>query len=857
MGRGKLVTSAHPAVRRGGVLIRLLGRPEILGVDGPLPVDSAEACTLLTRIALHPNEIVLTEHTEAADELRVLLDKADPGGDTELITERFGYRLRIDPERIDVHDPTAISAAELALLPDTLRRDLVGRQMTELHRQGRRAEALAVYERIQAGRRDQPLDPVLRALYDRILYDDPSLLPPEPSSVEIAGVVAPAQLPPAPTGFTGRHEELSSLDRLLQQDTSTLGVVVGAAGTGKTALAVTWAGQVARDFPDGQLFVCLRGYDQNRPPAEPADVLRRFLIALGVAPQAVPVDLAERAALYRSLLAGRRVLVLLDDARDSEQVRPLLPGGRGPLTIVTSRRRLDGLVARDGAAYVPVGTLPGPQAVRLLDEVSDIPWSQRDPVNASRIANLCGHLPLALRIVGARLAMAPNGALARLADELADERHRLQVLDIEEADDDMQVSVRRAFDVSYRTLPPEYASVFRLLGFFPGVNFGPHLVAAMSGGPVSAARAALRALSAAHLITETSQDWFTMHDLVRLHAREVAFAELTQAEAFAVGARVLEYYCVVSDRARRLIRPPADSLAPSLCSLVATPRLENRAHALAWFERERGNLISVLRGAHAGAFHTRVWQLARLQLDFLATHCPWEDWRTSHELGLAAAKAAGDRNGEALMHHGLGLLYGRLGEHERALAEHEACRKLAEGDGDLPVVALGSAHAASALFHLSRHDEAVALSRQALALYRLLGDRYRQAQPLSTLGELARLSGDYEASLAYNQQALHIYQQYDDQERQAWVRVHLGETNRAAGWLDHAEACFTEAVRLSRVSGTALREGYAVRGLGDVYLDRGDKHAARAVWEEALRSFGHIGTPWVASVRARLAKLFG
>jgi tetratricopeptide (TPR) repeat protein len=419
------------------------------------------------------------------------------------------------------------------------------------------------------------------------------------------------------------------------------------------------------------------------------------------------------------------------------------------------------------------------------------------------------------------------------------------------------VSVRRAFDVSYRTLPPEYASVFRLLGFFPGPNFGPHLVATMSNGSVTAARTALRALSAAHLITETSQDWFAMHDLVRLHAREVAVSELTQAEAFAVGARVLEYYCVVSDRARRLIRPPADSLAPSLCSLVTTPRLETRAHALAWFERERGNLLSVLRGAHQGTFHTRVWQLARLQLDFLATHCPWEDWRTSHELGLAAAKAAGDRNGEALMHHGLGLLYGRLGEHERALAEHEACRRLAEGDGDLPVVALGSAHAASSLFHLSRHDEAMALSRQSLALYRLLGDRYRQAQPLSTLGELARLSGDYEASLAYNQQALHIYQQYDDSERQAWVRVHLGETNRAAGWLDHAEACFTEAVRLSRVSGTALREGYAVRGLGDVHLDRGNKLAARAVWEEALRTFGHIGAPWVASVRARLAKLLG
>ena len=853
MGREKLVTSAHLA-GRSAILIRLLGRPEIVGVDGPLSIDSADARTLLTRIALHPNEIVLTEHTEAADELRVLLDKADPGGDTELVTERFGYRLRIDPTRIDVHDPVALSAADMSLLPEGLRRDLVSRQMTELHRQGRRAEALAVYERLRAGNQDCPLDPVLRALYDRILYEDPSLLPAEPACTEDVELVVPAQLPPAPTGFTGRHEELSDLDRLLVDGSTTLGVVVGAAGTGKTALAVTWASQVARDFPDGQLYAGLRGFDPNRPPAEPAEVLRRFLIALGVAPQAVPVDLAERAALYRSLLAGRRVLVLLDDARDSEQVRPLLPGGRGPLTVVTSRRRLDGLVARDGAAYVPVGTLPGPQAVRLLDEVSDVRWSEADPENAARIANLCGHLPLALRIVGARLAVAPTGALARLADELADERHRLEVLDMDDADD-MQVSVRRAFDVSYRTLAPEHAAVFRLLGVFPGVNFGPHLVAAMSCGSVSNARAALRALSAAHLISEVSQDWFTMHDLVRLHAREVASAELTQAESFRVGARALHYYCVVSDRARRLIRPPADSLAPSLGSCVAMPRLETRAHALSWFERERANLIAALRSAHASSFHSQVWQLARLQLDFLTTLCPWEDWRTSHQLGLQSAKACDDRDGQALMHHGLGVLYGRLGEHGRALAEHEECHRLAEGDGDLAVVALGSAFAASSLFHLSRHDEAHARSRQSLALYRLLGDRYRQAQPLSTLGELARLRGDYQAALAYNQQALQIFQQFDDQERQAWVRVHLGETNRAAGWLDHAEACFTEAVRLSRVSGTALREGYAIRGLGDVYLDRGDRLAARAVWEEALRTFGHIGAPWVASVRARLAKL--
>lgn len=738
---------------------------------------------------------------------------------------------------------------------------LVGREMLALHRSGRRAEALAVYERQHAARRDQPVDPHLRALYDRILYEDPSLLPSTEVTSEPAGpsTVVPAQLPAAASGFTGRQEELAVLDRLLAEQASPLGVVVGAAGTGKTALAVVWAGRVAAQFPDGQLFAGLRGFDPNRPPAEPAEVLRRFLLALGVAPEDVPVDLAERAALYRSLLTGRRVLVVLDDARDSEQVRPLLPGGKGSLTLVSSRRRLDGLVARDGATYVPVGTLSSAQAVQLIDEVTEVDWSLRDPVNAGRVAALCGHLPLALRIIGARLTVAPLtvspvGALAMLADELADERHRLCALDISDTDD-VQISVRRAFDVSYRTLAPEHAAVFRLLGLFPGTHFGPHLVAAMSTMTVTAARSALRALSAAHLVAETSQDWFTMHDLVRLHAREVAATELPLADALAISNRGLDYYCVVADRARRLIRPPMDRLAPSTDSTVGTPRLETRAQALAWFERERANLISSLRAAHEAELNGPVWRLARLLFDFLAVHCPWEDWRTSHELGLLAARAAGDRIGEALMRSGLGVLYGRLGNHERSFAEHDACQQLAMAEGNLGVVALGAGLAASALFHLGRHDEATARSRQALALHRLLGELYQQGQPLSNLGELARLRGDYSAALACNEQALMIYQQFDDEERQAWVRVHLGETYLAAGWLAPAQACFAEAIRLSKISGTALREGYAVRGVGDVHLARGDKASAQAVWEDALKSFGHIGSPWVASVRARLAKL--
>ncbi|AHH93831.1 ATP-binding protein [Kutzneria albida] len=834
------------------LLIRLLGQVEVIGLDGPFVVEDAQARELLCRLALRPGLLVTTDRAEAADELRVLLDKADPGGSTELLAEPGGYRLRVDPERVDVQLDEVIAEADPSAMPGCARRELIGRRMLALHRLGRRSEALAVYEHQRTGHTDQPADPELRTLYDRILYEDPALTPAvtERSRTE----VVPAQLPPPPSGFTGREDELAALDQLLAEDGRPLSVVVGAAGAGKTALAVTWASRVADGFPGGQLYAGLRGFDPDRPPVEPAEVLRRFLLALGVAAEDVPVDLAERAALYRSLLTGRRVLVLLDDARDSEQVRPLLPGGAGSLVLVTSRRRLDGLVARDGAAYVPVGTLSRAQAVRLIDEVTGVRWSQHDPVNARRVAAMCGHLPLALRIVGARLAVSPRGSLARLAEELADERYRLRALHISDADE-VQISVGRAFDVSYRRLAPEHAAVFRMIGLLPGSQFGPHLIAAMNSCSPASARATLRALAAAHLVTELGQDWFGMHDLVRLHSREVAATELPIADALAIAHRGLAYYCVVADRARRLIRPPVDRLAPSVGSPLVTPELRTRGQALAWFERERANLIGALREAQAAGLNDPVWRLARLLFDFLAVRCPWEDWRTSHELGLAAARAAGDQVGEALMLSGLGVLHGRLGQHERSFTEHDDCQRLAMGEGDLAAVALGAGLAGSALFHLGRHTEATQRSRQALALHRLLGDRYLQAQPLSNLGELARLRGDYRAALSCNNQALLIYEEFGDEERQAWVRVHLGETNLGAGLLDRAQTCFAEAVRLSRVCGSSLREGYALRGIGDVHLARGDKPAARAVWQDALKSFGHIGSPWVASVRVRLAKL--
>lgn len=510
---------------------------------------------------------------------------------------------------------------ELTRLIDAqpFRERLVAQLMLALYRSGRRATALEAYQKFArraAGELGMDPGPQLRALHARVLRDDTALLEPTPDPVIAprVGVLVPAQLPRAPSGFAGREDELDWLSKLLPPgETAAVGVLAGPAGVGKTALAVLWAHRVAPAFPDGQLFASLRGFDPQHAPMSAADVLTQFLLALGVGVDDVPFELADRSALFRSILADRRVLVVLDDARESEQIHPLLPAGSSSFVLVTSRIRLDGLVARTGARMQTLGTLAADAAERVIEHMAGTPAHGRDRELRKKLARLCGHLPLALRIAAARLAGNPQWTVGDLVGELADERSRLGALDLEEAD----TSVRAALDVTYRSLRPELAETVRHLGLFPGTRIGPHPVAALSGGDADAARRRLRSLATSFVVTETSRDVFLMHDLVRLHALELAEAELSEVDRQAAVRRLLRYYLVGAEAARRLLRPGVGE-ALLADKFPGTPQVSmtTAQEAVEWIDQEWVNLLAVVEsGAEAGQ-DEEVVLLARLAAEF-------------------------------------------------------------------------------------------------------------------------------------------------------------------------------------------------------------------------------------------------
>ncbi|MFI7676055.1 BTAD domain-containing putative transcriptional regulator [Actinophytocola sp. NPDC049390] len=505
---------------------------------------------------------------------------------------------------------------ELTQLIDAqpFRERLVAQLMLALYRANRRATALDVYQKF-AHRAAEELGmdpgPQLRELHARVLRDDSSLLEPSPEPVLTpkVGVLVPAQLPRAPSGFAGRDEELDWLTGLLPPgETAAIGLLAGPAGVGKTALAVLWAHRVAAAFPDGQLFASLRGFDPQHTPVRAADVLTQFLLALGVGVDDVPFELDDRAALYRSILADRRVLVVLDDARDAEQVHPLLPAASSSFVLVTSRIRMDGLVARTGAKMLSLGTLAADAAERLIELMAGTPAHSRDREQRRKLARLCGHLPLALRIAAARLAANPQWTVTDLVEELTDERSRLGALDTEDVD----TSVRAALDVTYRSLRSEPAEIVRHLGLFPGTRIGPGPVAALRDGDVDECRRVLRALAASFVVTETSRDVFLMHDLVRLHASERAEAEMSEVDRAAAVRRLRRYYLAGARTARELLRPDGGPLPEGPGPVMTTAE-----EAVDWIDKEWANLLAVVEaGADGTDGDDELVALARLAAEF-------------------------------------------------------------------------------------------------------------------------------------------------------------------------------------------------------------------------------------------------
>jgi len=677
---------------------------------------------------------------------------------------------------------------------------------------------------------------------------------------ELAGVggrMVPRQLPPAVSHFVGRIDELAMLGGLLRGRAETGGTVVisaigGTAGVGKTALAVYWAHRVADRFPDGQLYVDLRGFSPGGQVVSPGDAVRRFIDALEVPPERVPVDLDAQVALYRSLVAGRRMLIVLDNARDSAQVRPLLPAAPTCLVLVTSRNQLSGLVAAAGADLIDLDLLSEGEARQLLAQRMGTHRVAAEPDAVAEVITRCARLPLALALVAARAAVRPRVPLRVLAGELADARQRWQAL----TGDDPHTDVRAVFSWSYHALAPPAARLFRLLGLHPGPDISAPAAASLAGITPDAAWSLLAELTRASLLTEPTADRYTFHDLLRDYAIQLADSIDTDEQRLTATGRILDHYLHTAHHAAQLLNLARDPvpLAPPRAG-VTPERLSDHAQAWGWLTAQRPVLLAAVAHAAATGFDTHTWQLARTLWTFLDRRGHWHDWVAVARAAVAAAQRLADPTIQARSHRNLAYIYTRLGRLDDARTQLRHALDLATRTGDQTQ----QAHTHISLANLGERRGHPAQSmhhaRQALHLYQAAGHQAGQADALNAVGWYHALLGKHQQALAYCQQALTLHQQRGDRVGQTETWDSLGYVYLHLGQHTQAVTCYQHAVTLSRDLGARYPEATTLTRLGDAQHAAGNPEAACDAWRQALVILDALDHPNAAQIRAKLAGL--
>ena len=735
---------------------------------------------------------------------------------------------------------------ELARLvtADPLRERLRGQLMVALHRAGRQAEALEVYRQGAAVLAEaHGLDPGddLRRVHRAVLANesppgpatDPAPQSPTPSGGLEPAASAPGQLPADVAAFTGREVQLEQLDAVLTHSAPPATAVViwavtGTAGIGKTALAVHWAHRVRGHFPDGQLYVNLRGY-ASTSPLRPIDVLSQFLQALGVAADQVPVELDAAAGLFRSLLADRRMFILLDNARSPEQVRPLLPGTAGCLVLVTSRDDLSGLVARDGARRVLVDVLPEAESEDLLRQLIGVRRARAEPDAIAELAHLCGHLPLALRIAGANLSGRPHLTVSAYTTLLR-EGNRLSALAL---DGDDKSAVRTAFDLSYTSLTGPAQRLFRLLGLVPGPDFTPSTAAALTDAPVAQAVELLGQLARAHLVEEHAPGRYTFHDLLRLYAAERASTEDPWTERDAGRRRLFGHY-------QQAVGEAADLLYTALLRLSPTPgppsHFRTPLEASGWLDAERSNLLAAI--AHTAERGPRpvAYGLADGLRGYFYLRMRAVDWLTAASIGLDAARAEGDLRGEAAAELSLATLYGRLGRADDSIAHMRNALELSRDCGWVESEATLVGNLGAMCAERGLHSEAIEHTTRALAILRTTdASSLRQYIYVGNLGAFYAELGDLARSEEYHDSAITLAGNlagfiglpgslYSSYAQTAYLR---GDLRRASDLLDRALA-------LHRECASPAGEAEALWLLACVRLETGALAEAAALARDAV-----------------------
>jgi hypothetical protein len=671
------------------------------------------------------------------------------------------------------------------------------------------------------------------------------------------GRVVPRQLPATVAHFAGRTGELATLGGLLRRRTDPSGPVVisaigGTAGVGKTALAVYWAHRVADRFPDGQLYVDLRGFGPGGQVVAPGDAVRRFLDTLDVAPERIPVDLDAQAALYRSLLAGRRMLVVLDNARDSAQVRPLLPGAPTCLVLVTSRNQLTGLAATDGAHLLDVDLLSASEARELLTQRLGTGRVSSEPDAVGEIITRCARLPLALALVAARATTRPRVALHVLAGELADARQRWQTL----TSDDPATDVRAVFSWSYQSLPPNAARLFRLLGLHPGPDVAAPAAASLAGITPDEVRPLLAELTRASLLAESTAGRYTFHDLLRGYAIHLADTIDTEEQRRTATGRVLDHYLHTAYPADRLLYPTADPvpLAPPRAG-VTPQQLSDHVQAWGWFTSERPVLLAAVAHAAGTGFDTHTWQLASTLQTFLDRRGHWHDQVAVARAAVAAAQRLADPTAQTRTHRNLARAHIRLGRLDDAHTHLSHALDLATRAGDQTQ----QAHTHLRLSYLwerrGKPAQALHHDEQALHLYQATGHQAGQADALNAIGWDHALLGEHQQALTSCQQALILYQQLGDRHGQAGTWDSLGYAHHHLGQHTQAITCYQHTLTLFQDLGGRYDEATILTHLGDTHHATGNFQAARDAWQQALTILDDLDHPDAAQVHAKLTGL--
>jgi tetratricopeptide (TPR) repeat protein len=821
-------------------------------------------------------------------------------------------RLAALEARIDAELELGLHAdlvGELHALAATypLRERFAGQLMLALYRCGRQADALEVFA---ATRRrlveDLGLEPAqeLQRLHRAILTGDPTLHPPGRAGdrrgrrVRAAQPV-PRELPGRVARFTGRTRELQRLSRLLDPTGAAgrpvvISAIDGMGGVGKSALAVQAAHQLSDRFPDGQLYVNLHGATPGQPPRTPVSALGQLLRSLGLDPAAVPAEVEEAAARWRSLANQRRLLILLDNAHDAAQVRPLLPGSPTCAVLVTSRQALGSL---DGAHLLHLDLLSQRQALALLGRLIGQQRVAAEPAAAEEVVRLCGRLPLAVRIAGARLADRPTWPVHELADRLADATRRLEELAAD------GLAVHAAFDVSLQALQHsrdgidrDAAAAFGLLSLPDGADLGVAAAARLLDRPEPTTQALLERLVDAHLLQTPRPGRYQFHDLVRLHARRHAGHQQEQARLDAL-TRLFGFYTATAWRTLALIRPRDHRLATADRRWSdGAPPFASELAALGWLEAERANLLSAVAQAAqlAPAIPGELpGQLTRALHGFFSVRSYWQDCARANQTTLQLAARTGDRDTQAHALNDLGVAHEFLGHYQQAVTSHQRSlairRQLGLRQGQAASLnnlghvherlghyqqavtclqeslaingtlghrrgqAAGLGNLGMVYQRLGRHQEAIASLQESLRIFAELGERHAVAAIHSDLGRVYERLGRYQQAVATLQESLAAVRELGDRLGQADSLNNLGRVYQQLGRHQEAITSQQQSLRLGRELNDPHQQVEALRDLGDALLAAGRPQDAQQAWQEALVICETLPVPESAEVRQRLA----